>query len=164
MARLTPLCAAALLGASIACGGPASASLEQCTAASQTVCLPRLVLTPGVPPVHQTFSRYGPIVVTDRGYAVYRFTLDAPGASACTGPCTDRWPPLLVPGGTRLTGSDLTTFRRPDGTLQLAYRGIPLYVFAGDLDQGDTYGEGVRDIAVWHLVRAADTAPDDPGP
>ena len=40
-----------------------------------------------------------------------------------------------------MTGQ-LTTFARPDGTMQVAYNGIPLYYFAGDTKAGDTTGQG----------------------
>ena len=41
-----------------------------------------------------------------------------------------------------MTGT-LTTFARPDGTMQVAYNGIPLYYFAKDTKAGDTTGQGV---------------------
>ena len=41
-----------------------------------------------------------------------------------------------------MTGA-LTTFARPDGSMQVAYKGAPLYYYAGDSAAGDTNGQGV---------------------
>ena len=37
----------------------------------------------------------------------------------------------------------LSTFARPDGSMQVAYNGIPLYYFAKDTKAGDVTGQGV---------------------
>ena len=42
-----------------------------------------------------------------------------------------------------LAASDFTVFTRPDGQRQSAYKGHPLYFFAGDAAPGDTTGRGV---------------------
>lgn len=41
-----------------------------------------------------------------------------------------------------VTGA-LTTFAREDGTLQVAYNGMPLYYFANDAVAGETNGQGI---------------------
>jgi predicted lipoprotein with Yx(FWY)xxD motif len=152
-----------VLLAGAACGGQASAAQETCTAASQATCQPRLTFGGG-PLLRQTRSRYGRLLVTDQGYPVYRFTADGPDLSRCSGPCSDRWPPLIVPPGTPLGSPDLSTFARPDGRRQLAYRGIPLYVYSSD-EQDLAYGEDVYDAGGWwYVVTADDSRPDDPAP
>jgi predicted lipoprotein with Yx(FWY)xxD motif len=66
--------------------------------------------------------------------------------------CLSTWRP--VPG--QAEGVEgLTTVARPDRSHQAAYKGLPLYTFSGDKAKGDTNGEGVRDVGVWHAVAVA---------
>jgi predicted lipoprotein with Yx(FWY)xxD motif len=46
----------------------------------------------------------------------------------------------------------LGTIRRPEGTLQVTYRGLPLYTFASDKKPGQVKGEGLKDVGVWHAA------------
>ncbi len=69
--------------------------------------------------------------------------------SACTGSCLTTWPifdssSTVVPS--ILQASDFTVFTRPDGQMQSAYKGHPLYYFAGDAAPGDTKGRGVNGV------------------
>ena len=85
------------------------------------------------------------------GLTLYIFKKDTPNASACEDDCAANWPPLTVAAdgdataAAGLTGA-LTTFARPDGSLQVAYDGAPLYYFAADKAAGDTKGQGVGDV------------------
>jgi predicted lipoprotein with Yx(FWY)xxD motif len=82
------------------------------------------------------------------GLTLYTFKPDSANASSCTGSCAQAWPPFVVTAadtlrtGSGVTGT-LTTFARPDGTLQVAYNGAPLYYFTSDTRAGDTIGQGV---------------------
>ncbi|TMA91869.1 MAG: hypothetical protein E6J65_08525 [Deltaproteobacteria bacterium] len=76
-------------------------------------------------------------------------TATTPPVSACTTTCLASWPIFLtnstvVPS--ILTASDFTVFTRPDGQMQSAYKGHPLYYFAGDAAPGDTKGRGVNNV------------------
>ena len=42
--------------------------------------------------------------------------------------------------------------KRPDGRLQVAYKGGPLYTFAEDSKPGDMKGNGFKDVGTWHVV------------
>ena len=88
------------------------------------------------------------------GRSLYFFSQDTTGTatsdpvSACTtAGCLANWPIFLsdeaiVPSA--LATSDFTVFTRPDGQKQSAYKGHPLYFFAGDAAAGDTKGRGVN--------------------
>lgn len=85
-----------------------------------------------------------------RGLTLYTFAPDSANTSACVDDCAQAWPPFTITAedsleaGDRVTGK-LTTFERPDGTLQVAYDGAPLYYFASDTAPGDTNGQGLGD-------------------
>lgn len=81
------------------------------------------------------------------GKTLYTFKPDSANTSTCTGTCAQNWPPFTVgAGSTPAAGSGVTgklsTFARPDGTMQVAYNGIPLYYYSGDAKAGDTTGQG----------------------
>jgi predicted lipoprotein with Yx(FWY)xxD motif len=87
------------------------------------------------------------------GHTLYTFDNDTvgsgatPPATACTGTCATNWPPFSADGDVVPTGVDpLTTFTRPDGTTQRAWRGHLLYRFHGDLVSGDTKGDGFNNV------------------
>lgn len=87
------------------------------------------------------------LVAGSNGMTVYTFTKDVKGSgtSACTGQCISTWPALTLPGGSKpvagagVTGT-LATITRPDGSLQVTYKGLPLYFFSGDAAPGDSNG------------------------
>ena len=81
------------------------------------------------------------------GRTLYTFKPDSSNTSTCTGGCAGSWPPFVVDDGDTLTAGagvsgKLTTFARPDGSMQVAYNGAPLYYFASDAKAGDTNGQG----------------------
>jgi len=102
------------------------------------------------------------ILVNSSGRTLYHLSVEHKGHFICVDKtCVSFWHPLLVPKGTKPTGRvALTTVRRPNGTLQVAYRGEPLYTFVQDKKRGDVKGEGFKDVGVWHAatVGAAATA------
>jgi predicted lipoprotein with Yx(FWY)xxD motif len=80
--------------------------------------------------------------------SIYTYDRDTPGKSACIGACAQRWPPVTVTPHSRAIG-DWTMILRADGNSQWAYKGHPLYKFAGD-KPGQKTGDGVG--GVWHLL------------
>jgi predicted lipoprotein with Yx(FWY)xxD motif len=108
----------------------------------------------------------GTYLVGPEGKTLYYFTRDVtPGHSVCSGGCLDAWPPLLAADGQALVAGDgvsgtLAAAPRDDGTLQVTYRGRPLYYFAADAEAGQTAGEGVN--GVWFVALADGTMPANP--
>jgi len=82
--------------------------------------------------------------------SLYTFDNDAPGVSNCYGECAVNWPPALLDAGAKL-GENYALITRTDATMQIAYKGKPLYLFKGDRKIGDTKGDGVG--GVWRLSR-----------
>lgn len=86
------------------------------------------------------------ILTNAQGKTLYYFTPDTASHSACTGPCTAVWPPVLFQGsGTPSSATSLpgTLSAVNDGNgVQAEYNGHPLYTFSGDTAVGQTNGEG----------------------
>jgi predicted lipoprotein with Yx(FWY)xxD motif len=109
------------------------------------------------------------IVVTGSGMTLYVNTTEQKGRIHCTGSCRMAWPPLLVPAGSKPTAgagvsqSKLGTLKRPDGGIQVTYKGVPLYRFVSDRKPGDVNGQGVKDLGgTWSA--AAPTKSSTPAP
>jgi predicted lipoprotein with Yx(FWY)xxD motif len=89
----------------------------------------------------------GTILVDSQRRTLYLFTHDSGRASMCTGACAAAWPPLTSNGvPTAVAGAKsslLGTTKRADGTMQVTYKGQPLYRFVKDVSPGQTNGEGV---------------------
>jgi len=67
----------------------------------------------------------------------------------CTGSCVATWTPFYTDSikiSAPLKADDFTTFSRPDGKKQIAYRGWPLYYYTGDNKPGDINGQGIGNI------------------
>ena len=100
----------------------------------------------------------GTVVVDAQGRTVYVFDKDTAGsgASACSGDCLAKWPPVQAASATPTVSgvtAKLGTITRDDGTKQVTLAGMPLYLFAGDSHAGDVAGQGVG--GVWWAVSPA---------
>src|SRR5215204_2785756 len=130
---------------------------------------PTVLPTPG--PATVSLSSAGYFVGPD-GMTLYTFDNDTLGHSVCEADCLENWPTLNVGSTPEITvgpGLDLAEFTaitRDDGGVQVTYKLIPLYYFAGDQAAGDTNGDGVG--GVWHLATPGSTlptpAPETPAP
>jgi predicted lipoprotein with Yx(FWY)xxD motif len=99
-------------------------------------------------------SGYGTALVTSSGKSVYVLSSDPPNGSKCAGSCAKTWMPVTVSGnasaGSGVDSSKLTTFKRKDGTTQVAYDKHALYTYASP---GATSGEGVTsEGGKWYLI------------
>jgi predicted lipoprotein with Yx(FWY)xxD motif len=102
-------------------------------------------------------SSAGTFLTTRSGHAVYLWSKDGNGMSACTGACAGMWPPVTATGTVTASGGaksgDLGTITRSDGTKQVTYDGHPLYFFSGDSGPGMASGQGNDGFgAKWWLV------------
>jgi predicted lipoprotein with Yx(FWY)xxD motif len=101
-------------------------------------------------------ANLGMAILTDQnGMTLYTFANDQPGVSVCNGGCATAWPAFQPPAGDLVrpdgaTGT-LDQIMRVDGTMQVTYNGMPLYYFSGDMNPGDTNGEGIG--GVWYAAQ-----------
>lgn len=90
------------------------------------------------------------ILVDSEGVTLYVYDNDAPNTSSCYGQCATFWPPLIANDSSKETG-EFSIVERRNGERQWAYKGRPLYLWVGDLEPGDTTGDGIDDA--WHVVK-----------
>lgn len=90
------------------------------------------------------------VLVDGEGMTLYLFDNDKGGASTCYGGCAGSWPPFVAAAGAQAEG-DFSLIERNDGSMQWAYKGWPLYYWAGDRQPGDMSGDGVG--GVWHVLK-----------
>ncbi|MGH7756651.1 MAG: COG4315 family predicted lipoprotein [Vulcanimicrobiaceae bacterium] len=128
---------------------PATASPPPATGATPSPA-------PGNAAVLATATLKGaPGFVNSAQHTVYVFDADlaSPGHSVCNGACTQNWPPVAPPAGVTLAGS-FSTITRDDGSVQLTYKGRPLYTFIADGAPGQTNGDGLDAFGgIWHIAR-----------
>jgi predicted lipoprotein with Yx(FWY)xxD motif len=95
------------------------------------------------------------LLAAANGRTLYSLSAEAHGKFVCTteSGCTAIWRPLTVAAGVVPKGPvKLGTVKRPEGTVQVTYRGRPLYTFSGDKKPGQMNGEGVKDVGTWHAA------------
>jgi predicted lipoprotein with Yx(FWY)xxD motif len=98
----------------------------------------------------------GTYLADAKGMTLYWFKKDAPGKSACAGPCVEKWPIYFrekVKAGKGLADGDFGTITREDGKKQSTFRGYPLYYWGGDKARGETNGQGVNNV--WYVIDPA---------
>lgn len=111
-------------------------------------------------------ARLHATVLVDRsGRTLYHLSVERRGHFICANAtCISIWKPLIVAQGVKPTGTvPLGTVRRPDGKLQVAYKGEPLYTFVQDRRRGDAKGEGFKDVGVWHAATVGAAASPSSG-
>ena len=112
---------------------------------------------PGGAAVTVARSPYGRILMTGKHFALYSFSADSRGHSNCHGACAQAWPPLLTKGRPAARGAArgavLGTIRRGDGSLQVTYRGHPLYRYIRDVKPREVLCQGVDEYGgLWTVV------------
>jgi predicted lipoprotein with Yx(FWY)xxD motif len=102
------------------------------------------------------------LLATVSGRTLYSLSAEHQGKFVCTMPsgCLAIWHPLTVAAGVVPTGPvTLGTVKRPEGQLQVTYKGRPLYTFGGDKKTGQVNGEGLKDVGTWHAVEVPRPSP-----
>ncbi len=147
-----PAIAASLLIA--ACGSSSSSNTTSSAAstqpAAQTSSSPSSVLL-----VKSASTSLGTILVDGQGMTLYHLSGEQNGKFICTSTaCLSVWHPLIAPSSGTPSGEvgSLGTVKRPEGTMQVTYKGTPLYTFTGDQQSGETKGQGIKDVGTWSVV------------
>jgi predicted lipoprotein with Yx(FWY)xxD motif len=114
--------------------------------------------------VKSASSSLGTILVDSRGMTLYHLSGEQNGKFICTSTaCLDVWHPLTASSSVIPDGevSSIGTVKRSDGTIQVTYKGTPLYTFAQDQQPGETKGQGIKDVGTWSVIttRSSSAAP-----
>ncbi len=106
------------------------------------------------------------VLTNVNGRTLYTLSGERNGKFICKGACLQSWPLLVVPAGTNPIGPvKLGTVKRPDGKMQVTYKGLPLYTYTGDSKKGDVNGEGLKTGgSTWHMVSLGAFAGESPPP
>ncbi len=153
---LVPAVAVSLLFA--ACGSSSYSSTTKSTAGTQTAGQASSGSSSAAAGVKTGSSSLGTILVDDEGMTLYRLSAEQNGKFICTtSACLGVWHPLLAPSSGTPSGDvgSLGTVKRPEGTVQVTYKGQPLYTFAQDNKAGETNGQGIKDVGTWSVVKTS---------
>jgi predicted lipoprotein with Yx(FWY)xxD motif len=158
MRRLTkisiPAIAVSLLIA--ACGSSSSSSTTKVAAATPPAAPASNASASSTDVVKTASSSLGTILVDAKGMTLYSLSAERNGKFICTSSaCLGAWHPLTISAGSAPSGGvgSLGTVKRPEGTLQVTYKGMPLYTFAQDTQAGQTSGQGIKDVGTWSVIR-----------
>jgi predicted lipoprotein with Yx(FWY)xxD motif len=158
---LLPALVASLLVA--ACG---SSSSKSSSTSSQAATSSSSSSGAGVTVKTASNSKLGAtVLVNAQGITLYALSGEHAGKFICTSTaCLHVWHPLTVSSGAKPSGSvgSLAVVNRPNGVLQVTYKGMPLYTFASDTAPGDAAGQGIKDVGTWGAVKTGTTAASAP--
>jgi predicted lipoprotein with Yx(FWY)xxD motif len=153
-----PAIAASLLIA--ACGSSSSSnstsSAASTQAAAQTSSSPSSAVL-----VKSASNSLGTILVDTQGMTLYHLSGEQNGKFICTSTaCLGVWHPLIAPSSGAPSGEvgSLGTVKRPEGTVQVTYKGTPLYTFTGDQQSGETKGQGIKDVGTWSVITTSSSS------
>ncbi|MEO8968157.1 MAG: hypothetical protein ABI355_11095 [Solirubrobacteraceae bacterium] len=152
--------ALALAGVALAVALGAAAALAAPRASSRPA--PVTIASAHSSLLHETI-----LVTSGSGRTLYHLKPESARHILCTSACAKLWPPLLVrsrqvqlKAGAGVHGH-LSIVARPDGRLQAAFDGMPLYTFARDHRRGDANGQGF--LHVWFVLPTGQSRTGPPG-
>jgi predicted lipoprotein with Yx(FWY)xxD motif len=131
-----------------ACGGGKSSSSTSSGSSGSIGSTTTTVKTASNATLGQT------VLVNGQGMTLYHLSGETGSKFICTSSCVAIWHPVTVAAGAKPSGSvgSLTVVRRPEGTAQLAYNGMPLYTFTQDKAAGEANGQGIKDVGTWMVI------------
>jgi predicted lipoprotein with Yx(FWY)xxD motif len=147
-----PAAAASLLLA--ACGSSSSSNTTSSAANTQPAAQSSSSPSSAVV-VKSASNSLGTILVDSQGMTLYHLSGEVNGKFICTrSVCLGVWHPLIAPSSGAPSGEvgSLGTVKRPEGTMQVTYKGTPLYTFTQDKQSGETKGQGIKDVGTWSAV------------
>jgi predicted lipoprotein with Yx(FWY)xxD motif len=153
-----PAVAASLLLA--ACGSSSTSSNTTSSAASTQPAAQTSSSSSGAV-VKTASNSLGTVLVNSQGMTLYHLSGEVNGKFICTSAaCLGVWHPLIAPSSGAPSGEvgSLGTVKRPEGTMQVTYKGTPLYTFTGDHQAGETKGQGIKDVGIWSAVTSGSSS------
>jgi predicted lipoprotein with Yx(FWY)xxD motif len=153
-----PAIAASLL---IAACGSSSSKTTNSAASTQPAAQTSSSSSSSAVVVKSASSSLGTILVDSQGMTLYHLSGEQGGKFICTSTaCLGVWHPLIASAGSEPSGEvgSLGTVKRPEGTMQVTYKGTPLYTFTGDQQPGETKGQGIKDVGTWSVITTGSTS------
>jgi predicted lipoprotein with Yx(FWY)xxD motif len=152
MPKITYLTLPAILTALIVAGCGSSGSSSSSSSAS-----PSNSNSSSAVKIEAQSSSLGKILTDGSGRTLYLFEKDTGPKSNCSGVCAANWPPFTAASKPAVAGgassADITLIKRSGGKQQVAYKGHPLYHYAGDSSAGDLNGQGMEAFgAEWYVL------------
>jgi predicted lipoprotein with Yx(FWY)xxD motif len=138
-----------------ACGSSSSSNTTSSAAASTQPAAQSTSSPSGAVVVKTASNSLGTILVNSQGMTLYHLSGEVNGQFICTSSaCLGVWHPLIASSTSAPSSevSSLATVKRPEGTVQVTYKGTPLYTFTGDQQSGETKGQGIKDVGTWSVV------------
>jgi predicted lipoprotein with Yx(FWY)xxD motif len=148
-----PAIAASLLIA--ACGSSSSSNTTSSAAGTQPSAQTSSGSSSVVVVKTSSNPTLGTILVDSKGMTLYHLSGEQNGKFICTSSgCLGVWHPLTAPSSSAQSGEvgSLGTVKRSDGTIQVTYKGTPLYTFTQDQQPGETKGQGIKDVGTWSTI------------
>jgi len=151
---LPPALALSLTLAACGSSSSSSSSSSQAAAAPQTSASTASSQSSALVKTASNAALGTTVLVDSHGMTLYSLSGEQAGHLICTSSaCLQVWHPLPAPAGTLSAPvAGLGAVKRPDGTEQLTYKGMPLYTFTADQAPGEAKGQGLKDVGTWSAV------------
>jgi predicted lipoprotein with Yx(FWY)xxD motif len=151
-----------------ACGSSASSSTTAATPSQPASSSSSEASTSTAVVKTASNAKLGATVLVDtQGMTLYSLSSEHNGKFVCTSAkCVSVWRPLTVSSSSKPAGGvgSLGTVKRPDGTTQVTYKGLPLYTFAQDTAPGQANGQGIKDVGTWDAATTGASKASAPAP